>query len=68
MHNVAPVAVLTAEHWEAKDNAPLPAGVKKVIALQSSHVLLVDATAAGYQHMKTIVAAIDVPAPKSPVK
>lgn len=63
VHNVTPLAVLQAAQWGNKD-AVLPVGVKKVIALQSNHVLVVDATPAGYQHIKTMVSAIDVPAPK----
>lgn len=62
VHNVAPVAVLQAAHWGS--NAVLPAGVKRVIALQSNHVLVVEATPAGYQRIQATVSAIDVPAPK----
>lgn len=64
IHNVTPAAVLEAARWDSKDNAPLPAGVKKVFALQSNHVLVVDATPAGYGRIQAIVSAIDVPAPK----
>ncbi len=67
-HNVTPVAVLTSEHWGSKDNAPLPAGVEKVFALQINHVLVVEATPAGYQRIGAIVSALDVPRPKPPVK
>ena len=67
VHNVAPVAVLKATQWESKTSA-LPAGVKKVFALQSRHALVVYATPAGYQRIGAIVSALDVPAPKPPAK
>ena len=64
VHNVTPIAVLQTAQW-GSNKMPLPAGVKKVIALQSNHALVVDATPAGYQRIEAIVSAIDVPAPKS---
>lgn len=64
---MTPLAVLKAAQWDS-NHVPLPAGVKKVFALQSKHVLVVDATPAGYQRIEAIVSAIDVPAPKPPAK
>lgn len=64
LHTASPVEVLKTMHWNTKDTTPLPAGVKKVIALQSNHVLVVEATPEGYQRVKAIVSAIDVPGPK----
>jgi len=65
LQHAVPSDILRMEHWGASAAHPaaLPAGVRRVFALQSNNSLLLEATEEGYATVAKLIKALDV-APK----